>query len=721
MKVAVVYNRQSKKVINVLGLQNREKYGKEAIDRVVAALRKGGHQVKTFEGDKDLIDALEDFMPRVVKGERPGMVFNLAYGVQGQARYTHVPGILEMVGLPYVGSGPMAHSLALDKVVAKMIFLQNGLPTPAFAVLESKDFELPEVPFPQIVKPRNEAMSFGLKIVHDEAELCEAAGVILDEFQQAVLVEQYIEGREVNVGLIGNSPVDALPPAELSFGGDGPRVYTVEDKRGKSGRTVAVICPADLDAEQTARVQEIARGAFNALGCVDCARVDLRMDEAGDFYILEVNSLPSLGEHGSFVQAAEAVGMDFPALIQRLLEVASARYFGTPSPPQITEDGKPVEKGENRIFSYVTESRDSLEARLKEWTQISSRSLDPLGILSAEEELDRRLRRLGMQPVENFTDAPEVVTWETPAGFDGGTLLIGHLDVPLPIEDAMPAFRRDPEWLHGEGIGSSRAPLVMMEFALAALRRIRKLKSAKIGVLYYSDEGLDCVGSTKLISAAIQRAKRVLVLRPGNPGDNVIHQRRGLRRYRLHAQGEPRRLGQGSRRKTLMTWLSRKLDECTALTDRKHRVAVAVGKVSTRAWPLLLPHETHVTLLVGFPDTAKADDVESKLREILSQDKDGVRWKLNLVAHRPAMPDRKLNKALRAEMKSIANDWEIPFEHESSLLPSVAGLVPEGVAVACGIGPASIDPYTAQEAVQRISLVQRTLLLAAYLEKVAQE
>jgi D-alanine-D-alanine ligase len=105
MKVAVVYNRESKNVINLFGVPNREKYGKEAIARITSALKSGGHQVIALEGDKDLVPKLEEFMPRVVKGELPGMVFNLSYGIQGQARYTHVPSILEMMGLPYVGSG----------------------------------------------------------------------------------------------------------------------------------------------------------------------------------------------------------------------------------------------------------------------------------------------------------------------------------------------------------------------------------------------------------------------------------------------------------------------------------------------------------------------------------------------------------------------------------------------------------------------------------------
>ena len=125
MKIAVIYNRESRKVINLFGQPNREKYGLAAIRRITSSIKKGGHQVQAFEGDKDLIDNLEEFMPRTLVGERPGMAFNLGYGIQGQARYTHVPSILEMVGVPYVGSGPLAHSLALDKVVAKMLFVRR--------------------------------------------------------------------------------------------------------------------------------------------------------------------------------------------------------------------------------------------------------------------------------------------------------------------------------------------------------------------------------------------------------------------------------------------------------------------------------------------------------------------------------------------------------------------------------------------------------------------
>ena len=109
-------------------------------------------------------------------------------------------------------------------------------------------------------------MSFGLKVVEDEAELRAAAKVIFDEFRQAVLVEQFIEGREVNVGLLGNDPPDAFPPVELVFGEEGPAIYTYEDKTGGSGRTISHACPAPIGEALCVQAQELAKRAFVVLG-----------------------------------------------------------------------------------------------------------------------------------------------------------------------------------------------------------------------------------------------------------------------------------------------------------------------------------------------------------------------------------------------------------------------------------------------------------------------
>jgi D-alanine-D-alanine ligase len=712
MKVAIVYNRESQRVINLFGMPNREKYGLAAIKRITDALKKGGHQVTALEGDKDLIDHLEEFMPRVIKGERPGMVFNLSYGIQGQARYTHVPGMLEMIGLPYVGSGPLAHSLALDKVVSKMIFVQNGLPTADFAVLDDAGFGMPDLKFPLIVKPKNEAVSFGIQIVNHEKELRKAADVIFRQFDQPVLAEQYIAGREINVGLLGNKPTEALPPAEIVFGKGGPQIYTYEDKTRKSGREIGVECPAKLDAELTEEAQRVARRAFEVLGCYDCARVDMRLDDEGRLYILEVNSLPSLGEHGSYVQAAAAIGLDFPALVNRLVDVAAARYFGIPHPPELSP--KAGTQGD-RIVGFLSSNRDRIERAAREWTRVRCRTADLVGIHDAVGKLEGELTELGFKPVKELTDPRVVWTWTNPDGFDGGTLLVGHLDVPLEPEAVTPMDRRDPEWLYGEGIGSSRAPLVSMLFALRALRRVRQLRKRPIGVLYYGDEGRDCRYSAEVIQQAMAKAKNVVVLRPGNVGDYLVTARRGQRRYRLTIEGDPIRLGKAKKRPEALPWAFDKLRACAELSSRTDRVAVATLDLRTTHMPMLLPHQVSCTLLVSYPEEKVADRIEERIRTIVAG-KD-IRTKLELLSARPPMKERRANTRLAKMLSDVAAEWEIPLKRESSVWPSVAGLAPASTGVVCGIGPVARNVYTPDESVDRISLMQRTLLLAEFLAK----
>jgi D-alanine-D-alanine ligase len=711
MKVAIVYNRNSQSVINLFGMPNREKIGMKTIGRLADALRKGGHQVSAFEGDKDLIQKLEDFMPRVVHGERPGMVFNVSYGLQGQARYTHVPSILEMVGIPYVASGPMGHSLSLDKVVTKMILRQNGLPTPDFTVLHAPDAPIPELPYPMIVKPRNESVSFGLKVVQDEEELRAAAQVIFDEYSQPVLVEQYIEGREINVGLLGNNPPEAFPPVQLDFG-EGPAVYSYEDKVGRSGRSIGYLCPAPVGEELSRRAQEIAVGAFQSLGLNDCARVDMRLDGDDNLYILETNSLPSLGEHGSYLVGAAQVGLDFSAFVNRLVEVASARYFGTPEPPVL--DARRVDTRSHAV-SFVTQRREAMERRLRDWVALSSPTSDPVGMQQAVSRAGDIFDDVGMKPVGALTDAPHTYTWETRAGLDGGTLLVAQLDVPAMAATLHQPFRRDPEWLHGEGVGTSRASLVMIEFALRSLRSIRRLRRVPLGVLLYADEGRDARDSAETIRAAAGRAKRVIVLRPGLPGEGAILKRRGNRRFQLRVGGEAVSLGRAGRKPGVLRWAWDRLEAISQLGSARRRLSVSVLAMQTERHPMRLPHRVSATLLMAYPDAKTADQTEERMRTLLG--KRGPRWELVREADRPPMRERPLNARLHSTLAGVAEEHGLKLGKDSSAWASVAGLVPAKTACVCGLGPTTRDRGTPQEAVSRMALVQHTLVLADFLAR----
>ena len=710
MRIAVVYNRDSRNVINLFGMPNQEKIGLQTIKRLTDALRDGGHQVTAIEADKELIPNLESFMPRVVSGERPGMVFNVSYGLQGQARYTHVPSILEMIGIPYVASGPLGHSLALDKVVTKMILRQHSIPTPDFAVLEAPEAPIPGgLRYPMVVKPKNEAVSFGLAVVHDEDELRKSAKVIFDRFAQPVLAEQYIEGREINVGLLGNAPPEAFPPVMLSFG-DGPQIYTYEDKTGRSGRTIQPVCPAPISEELTAEAKEIAVRTFSALGLCDCARVDMRMDADDNLYVLEANSLPSLGEHGSYLVGAAHVGLDFAAFVNRLVEVASARYFGTPQPPSV--DVRVADPSE-RAFQFITQRRDRMERSLERWVQVSSRTDDPVGLSRAAERAGRIFADVGMRPVPEFTSEPESHMWETAKGYEGGVLLLAHLDVPVMAGSVQQGFRRDPEWLYGEGVGRSRGSLVMLEYALRALRSARCLRRVPLGVLLYGDEGRDATRSRRLIEQASARAVHVIVCRPGTVGHGIVTQRRGSRRYELTIEGESLSPGQVGRRRPVVRWACEKVEAIGQLSSPRRRLSIGVADMRTERHAMFMPHRVEVSLMMSYLAPAHADDTEAAMRKALGRG--GPKWSLNRVSDRPPMQHRPGNQPLVDALEVAAAMRDIGVETESSAWPSVAGLVPEGTAVVCGVSPAMKDGGTPEEAVQRISLVQRTLLLTEYL------
>ena len=334
MKIAVVHNTVKEGTVYRFGKPCPEDYGNKTIQMVINALQAGGHSVASVSGDKNLFAQLERFMPPDPKDcdRRPtGMVFNMAYGIQGECRYTHLPAMVEMAGVPYTGSSPLGHALALDKVITKHLIQAAGVPTPAFKVLAHAGQSIDGLRYPLIVKPRHESTSFGLRLVQNRVELNEAVSAIVSRYQQEALVEEYIDGREVCIGLLGNNPPEFLPPVELDFGERPLRLMTWDDKHHQRPDEPKKICPAPLDPDFLKELNALALSTFNACHCKDYARVDIRIDPSGQPFVLEINSMASLGEGGSFVKAAATAGYSYTELILRIVEVTNERYFGVVS------------------------------------------------------------------------------------------------------------------------------------------------------------------------------------------------------------------------------------------------------------------------------------------------------------------------------------------------------------------------------------------------------
>ncbi|HEX9116618.1 MAG TPA: hypothetical protein VGA61_11160 [Anaerolineae bacterium] len=305
------------------------------VESIVAALARCGHRAEYLEGNLSLVETL----PRL----KPDICFNICEGHWGDSREAHVPGILEMLRVPYTGSKVLTLALTLDKPMTKRVLRYYELPTPPFQVFDTEDEPLdPAMVFPLFVKPSREGTGMGVSadsVVNTEAELRGRLAGHLARYHQPILVERYIAGREVTVGALGNTVAAEdvtqglrfLPPLEVDFdqypaseGG----VYTNRMKT-EWAHDFHCTCPAPLAAEVVAELNRLTAGVFRATGCLDVARVDFRLDAADHDrpYILEINPLPGLYPGLSdLVLEAEGAGQSYEWLINEILNVACARY-----------------------------------------------------------------------------------------------------------------------------------------------------------------------------------------------------------------------------------------------------------------------------------------------------------------------------------------------------------------------------------------------------------
>jgi D-alanine-D-alanine ligase len=257
---------------------------------------------------------LREFVPPHPRtGEPGGLVLNLADGIQGVARPAHVPAMLEMAGVAYTGPTPWGHVLAVDQLASKELLRQAGVPVPRVAAIV--DGEPPALDFPLVVKPRHEA-SYPRIVVGDQGELERAVAKVARRFRQAVIVEELAEGRRVCVGVLGNDPPKCLPLVEI------------DDATGNRK------CPAPVDDDLASLLRTWSLTAFRACGCRDLARMDFRIPDGGDARLIQVTSVGVLGRGGAIAVAARRAGLEFDALVCRVVDVARDRYARAGAPPR---------------------------------------------------------------------------------------------------------------------------------------------------------------------------------------------------------------------------------------------------------------------------------------------------------------------------------------------------------------------------------------------------
>ncbi len=336
MKVGFTYNMKKDSSEGDLYAEWDEK---ETIDAVINALSRK-HKVIPIEADLYAFGKLREVKPEIV--------FNTAEGFYGASRESQIPAILEMLQIPYTGSDPITLGICLEKARAKEILNYYRIPTPKFILLNKEDYQrdaeikriYKKFKFPVIVKPAFEGSSKGINndsLVYTIPTLKDRIERVFNEYNQSVLVEEFLQGREFTIALWGNGKdVECLPIVELNFKAlpkEANKLYSYEAKWvwDTVEKPLDMFhCPADLNKKLEKKIKDACVKAFNALKCRDWCRIDVRLDSYGRPNILELNPLPGIlpnpDNNSCFPKAARAAGFKYEAMINNVLDIACKRY-----------------------------------------------------------------------------------------------------------------------------------------------------------------------------------------------------------------------------------------------------------------------------------------------------------------------------------------------------------------------------------------------------------
>jgi len=292
-------------------------------------LRASGWETLALPIDPEILVALDTCAKR-----RPRLVINLCDDLLGRSDHEmHFAGALELLGLPYTGAPPLALGLCRDKAKTKLILRGHGIPTAPFVLVEDPDSPLAGLRFPVIAKPAAEDGSLGItdaSVAQDEVAARRAIATGLKTYGP-VLVEEFIEGRELNVPVLGNVSLRVLPVSEIDFTGLAPGMPHIcgyeakwEQSDSRYSGTVG-ICPAALDGRIQDRIEHWSALAFRALGLRDYARIDWRLSPTRGLIALEANPNPDISPDSGFLRSVRAAGMDYPEFIELLVEETLAR------------------------------------------------------------------------------------------------------------------------------------------------------------------------------------------------------------------------------------------------------------------------------------------------------------------------------------------------------------------------------------------------------------
>lgn len=326
MKITILYNK-------VTQIENGKPEDLLAEDDTIKTANEINSTLENLGYATELFCVDETSVKKITGNYPTDLFFNNAFGIGNAAKSEgDLAGIIEKTGIPFTGATEKNIILTTDKVATKDVLQAFAIPTPGFAMFSTVKKIETNLKYPLFVKPEGEDCSFGItqsSVVQNEKELKKKVNELMELYHEGILAEEYIEGRELNISVMGKSKdLFVLPVSEIIFGPKFPGKYHIVDFDSKWSensdfyRETNGVCPAVLDKNVKEKIERIAKKAFEVTGCRHFARVDMRLDKNDQPWVLEVNANPAIGKKDGFVRSARAAGYNYESFLDFLVKLA---------------------------------------------------------------------------------------------------------------------------------------------------------------------------------------------------------------------------------------------------------------------------------------------------------------------------------------------------------------------------------------------------------------
>jgi D-alanine-D-alanine ligase len=498
---------------------------------------------------------------------------------------------------------------------------------------------------------------------------------------------------------------------EIDLGGDPNGYQSPEDKmhhpRGK-------ICPARVTPEVAENLRTLACRAFESLGLLDFARVDFRMDDHNKLHILEINSMASLNLSGSFVHAAQALGLDFSGLVNRILEVAAIRYFG-PSVQLIDGNNQAIRGGEKslaiRVRRYLRTHLPSFIISLDKMVAINSFVRDIEGVNILGNHMSRELVDLGFsREVYPQVDVGDILYFTNHTGEQNDILLLGHLDTAYEYENFVP-FSEEHGKIVGSGVAESKGGLVVIVAALRSLRFARALRHVRCGVLLTSDDTLGGPFSRKLIEEVSQKSKFVLGTKYCDQAGGIVTSCAGSEEYHVVvANFKSPETGSTS---DLIGAACRTAIALRKLNRPKEGTTVSISSIDARKNPGRISDHATIVINITYTDRDRIEKLDKQVHEIVERSSNKrMQTQIRVGTCRPPVSATKASLEFFEKIRSLAESLEVRANKVHREASADICHVPATVPVLGGFGPIGGNRRSPHEFIVRDSLIDRSALLA---------